>query len=128
MKKKTDYSIGKFEEACSRLREGTQMAKDELGKDGVIQRFEFTFELLWKTLKVYLETEKGIQSQSPRDALKNGFSAGIIKDETICLQMLEDRNKTAHLYDKAESEKIYQNIKTKYLDFFADILETLKSK
>ena len=45
------YAFQKLEKAFSKLKEGAASAQDELDKDGMIQRFEFTFEQLWKTLK-----------------------------------------------------------------------------
>jgi len=51
MKNELKYSFEKLKEALRRLNEGLKKAKDQLDRDGVIQRFEFTFELLWKTLK-----------------------------------------------------------------------------
>lgn len=52
MKDVLEYSLKKLKDAYQRLEEGVKQAKDELDKDGVIQRFEFTFELLWKALKL----------------------------------------------------------------------------
>ena len=57
MKKEVKYSIELFKDAYYRLQEGINSADNELSKDGVIQRFEFTFELLWKTLKIVLKDE-----------------------------------------------------------------------
>lgn len=46
-----EKSVQQFNEAVDKLSEGIRQASDELDRDGVIQRFEFTFELFWKTLK-----------------------------------------------------------------------------
>lgn len=59
MKNEFLFSMKKLQYAFSRLKEGADSAADELDKDGVIQRFEFTFELLWKTLKLFL-ADQGI--------------------------------------------------------------------
>ena len=91
------YSLEKFKNAVKRLEEGIVESKDQLDHDGVIQRFEFTFELCWKTLRLFLINE-GIIIKSPRDALVEGFRFGLIKDEKIFLDMLEDRNQTSHIY------------------------------
>ncbi len=91
------YSYKKLKEAVKKLDEGIKEAKDELDRDGVIQRFEFTFELLWKTLKLFLDGE-GIITKSPKEALKETFRYGLIKDENLFLDMLEDRNQTSHIY------------------------------
>lgn len=65
MKEEIKYALNKFKDALSRLKEGAFQAKDELDKDGVIQRFEFTFELLWKSLKIFLGDE-GIECRTPQ--------------------------------------------------------------
>lgn len=125
MKEEVKYVLGKFNDAFSRLKEGALQAKDDLGKDGVIQRFEFTFELLWKSLKVFLEYE-GIECRTPRECLKSAFRIDIIEAEEVFLDMLEDRNKTSHIYDKEESEKIFQRIKNDYLPQIGKVLDKLK--
>lgn len=79
----------------------------------MIQRFEFTFELAWKTLNVFLEKE-GIECRTPKDCLRAAFRVGHFRNQEEFLDMLEDRNKTARLYDKEESEKVFQAIKLRY--------------
>lgn len=125
MKEEIEYALNKFNDAVCRLREGVLQAKDELDKDGVIQRFEFTFELLWKALKIFLEDE-GIECRTPKECLKSAYRVGIIEDEEIFLDMLEDRNKTSHIYSKEESEEIFQRIKEKYLSEMEKILNKLR--
>ena len=105
-----EYSLAKFNEAVETLSKGIKQVKDELGEDGVIQRFEFTFELLWKTLKIFLE-DKGIICRSPKDCLKNAFKYGLFTDEELFLKMLEDRNITTHIYNRKDSRKIFNRIK-----------------
>lgn len=52
-----NYSLHKLKHAFFRLKESTENAVDELDRDGVIQRFELTFELFWKAIKILLEHE-----------------------------------------------------------------------
>ena len=80
MKDELKYSMLKFQKALKQLEEGAKQAKDQLDNDGVIQRFEFTFELAWKTIKLFLVNE-GIITKSPKEALKEAFKFGLIKDE-----------------------------------------------
>lgn len=127
MKKEVEYSTNKLEAAINKLSDGIKSAKDELDKDGVIQRFEFTFELLWKTIKVFLE-DKGILCKSPKDCLQQAFKYGLISDEELFLKMLNDRNKTSHLYDQSASEDIFKNIKSYYSEAISDLLNKIKSE
>jgi len=114
MKDELKYSIEKFNRALSRLNAGIKKAKDQLDNDGVIQRFEFTFELLWKTLRLFL-LQEGIITKSPKEALKEAFRFGLIKDEEIFLDMLEDKNQTSHIYSEEISKEIVIRIKKFYL-------------
>ena len=116
-----DYSFQKLSSAFDRLKEGAANSIDELDKDGVIQRFEFTFELLWKTLKIFLEGE-GILCRSPKDCFVEAFKYGLIEDETGFLDMLDDRNKKSHIYNKEESEGIFKKIKEKYVNEIEKLL------
>lgn len=124
MKDVLEYSIKKLKDAYKKLDEGIKQAKDELDKDGVIQRFEFTFELLWKALKIYLEYQ-GIIVKTPRESFMEAFRINIINDEKIFLDMLEDRNNTSHIYDKKTSEKIFNRIKNIYTPEIAKIIDIL---
>ena len=75
--------LGDFENALSRLNEALTMKSfDELEKDGVIQRFEFTFELAWKTLKDYLEDQGFIDVSSPKKVLRKAFQENL-KETTL---------------------------------------------
>ncbi|RLD17460.1 MAG: nucleotidyltransferase [Caldiserica bacterium] len=121
------YSIEKLDNAFKRLKEGVSEVKSELEKDGVIQRFEFTFELLWKCLKLYLEY-KGIRVNTPRDSFKEAFRIGIIDDEENYLNMLEDRNKTSHIYDKKTADEIFDRIKDVYLKLIDGLVKKLKEE
>lgn len=126
MKKEVEYSITKLETAFQRLEEGINSVKDDLDKDGVIQRFEFTFELLWKTVKVHLE-DKGILCKSPKDCLQQAFKYGLITDELVYLNMLNDRNRTSHLYGQSTSEEIFNNIKSNYVGAINSLLVKIKA-
>ena len=69
----------------------------ELEKEGMIQRFEYTFELAWKTLKDFLK-HKNVDAKYPRDVIKKAFEYEIIEDGEIWLEMMEQRNLMAHTY------------------------------
>ncbi|MFH1096399.1 MAG: nucleotidyltransferase substrate binding protein [Candidatus Desantisbacteria bacterium] len=125
MKESVEYAIEKFEHGFMRLKEGVLSAEDELEKDGVIQRYEFTFELLWKALKIFLEYQ-GIEVKTPRESLKEGFRINLLDEDEIYLDMLEDRNITSHVYDQETAEDIFERIKTDYLQAMEKVLNKLK--
>jgi len=114
MNKKVNDSLVKLEAALKRLSEAlVEDSTNALVIDGTIQRFEFAFELTWKTLKRALEVE-GLICQTPRETLKNAFQIGWLSVEALWLQMLDDRNMTSHTYDELTAAQIYENIKSEY--------------
>lgn len=102
--------------AVQRLAEALARPKDEFIRDAAIQRFEFTFELTWKTLKVYLELQ-GLEARSPRAAIREAFAVGLLADEDAWLRILALRNLTTHTYDEAVAEQVYGGL--------AEVLECL---
>lgn len=124
MKDELKYSTEKYNRALSRLTIGVKKAKDQLDIDGVIQRFEFTFELLWKTLRLFLLSE-GIITKSPKEALRESFRFGLIKDEEIFLDMLDDRNQTSHIYSEDVSKEIVRRIKKYYISKLIELSKEL---
>lgn len=94
----------------------------DLVVDGTIQRFEFSFELAWKLMQVLLK-EQGVAAASPRAAIKEAFQAEWLLDGDGWIDMLEDRNKTSHLYDEAAAQKIYEKIKQHHINNLTAWLE-----
>lgn len=112
----------KLTKAFERLREAVEKAVDDLDRDGTIQRFEFTIELLWKFLKIYLEYN-GVDCFSPRDCIKKAFKHGLIKDDEIILDMLEDRNLSSHVYSEDIAKDIFNRIKNAYIPALEAIIK-----
>ena len=115
-------------EAIARLEESIQSYKttdDDIIRDGMIQRFEFTIELAWKTLRVYLIEQGFIDLTSPKIVLRESFSAGLIQNQEVWLQMLQDRNQTSHMYDENIANEIAERIVTSYFNAFERLLTTI---
>ncbi len=104
-----------FSRAINRLSEALEEEETDVIVDGVLHRFEFTFELAWKTLKDYLEYIGVInKTGSPREVLKSAFEHGIIDNGQEWINMMLSRNSLSHLYDEETSREIYDNIKEIY--------------
>jgi nucleotidyltransferase substrate binding protein (TIGR01987 family) len=91
--------------ALARLDLALAQPANEFVRDLAIQRFEFTFELFWKSLKAYAE-ESGLEAFSPRDSLRSAFQLGVIQENSEWFRMLEDRNLTSHTYNEATTHLI----------------------
>ncbi|MDC3424709.1 nucleotidyltransferase substrate binding protein [Aquibacillus sp. 3ASR75-11] len=106
-----NQSLVNLGKALNRLEEAVEgPVENQLMIDGVIQRFEFTIEQFWKTLKRILKSE-GIQTSTPKESLQQAYKVGWINDEKMWLSMLKDRNLTSNTYDENVANEIYQRIK-----------------
>jgi nucleotidyltransferase substrate binding protein (TIGR01987 family) len=101
------------------------MPKTEIVRDAAIQRFEYNFELAWKTVKKFAE-KQGIESNSPREAFKAAFRLKLILEENVWLDMLDDRNRTSHTYNENTADEIFGNLK-KYEQAMCALLERIKA-
>lgn len=121
-----DYknALNKLEEALTENIESLTENAKQIIIDGVLHRFEFTFELAWKTIKDYLEY-MGITQKtgSPRENIQQAFKQGIIEDGEIWIQIMLSRNELSHLYDEQTSRRIYNDINNKYIIEFKKLEE-----
>jgi nucleotidyltransferase substrate binding protein (TIGR01987 family) len=118
-----------LKKSVARLREAAAQPETGLLRDAVIQRFEFTFELAWKSLKLYLERQ-GLDCGGPRSTFKMAFTEGLIgsaEEADVWLQMLEDRNLTSHAYDEALAARIYRNIVREHVTVLEKMSETIQA-
>ncbi|NOQ35359.1 MAG: DUF86 domain-containing protein [Methylococcaceae bacterium] len=108
-----------FQRAFLLLREALENdidALNQLEKEGVIQRFEYTFELAWKTLKDKIEYDGIILDHiSPKAVVKKAYATKYIQDADLWLQMIGDRNLMSHTYDFVKFETVIKTIKKSYL-------------
>lgn len=111
-----------LDNAIQSLVEGLALEVDELRIDGILQRFEFTFELAWKCMKDYLEMQ-GIVSNigSPREIIQLAFKHNIISNGEKWIEMMISRNSLSHMYDKTISRDIYEKIKNEYILLFKEL-------
>ncbi|GAU76530.1 nucleotidyltransferase substrate binding protein [Fusibacter sp. 3D3] len=88
-----------------------QQIESEIEKAGMIQFFEMAFELAWKVMKDYLESE-AYEIKSPREAIKQSFQIGLIDNGHVWIEGLTVRNLTVHTYDEQLADKMIDDIKT----------------
>lgn len=108
-----------FKKALARLSEVVEEEDVEklkpLEQEGVIQRFEFTFELAWKTLCDYLDDNGVVLTErTPRLVLKTAYATGVLADGQVFIDMLLSRNQIAHTYDFDRFFLLIRDIKNRY--------------
>ena len=99
---------------------------NQLEREGVIQRFEYTFELSWQLLKDRLEYDGVIlASVTPRNVIREAAAAGLVADGQTWIDMLTDRNRMSHTYDFATFEAVIRNIRSRYLSLLNELYQLL---
>ncbi len=121
-----------FDRAYVLLRDALESGPSTLNpleKEGVIQRFEYCFELAWKTVKDYLE-ESGFvfATVTPRQVLKDAFAANVLTDGQVWIDMLDHRNLLSHTYSQASFETAVDAIYARYLMAFGQAHEFLQQE
>ena len=108
-----------FERALRLLREAMINGPDalnQLEKEGVIQRFEYCFELAWKTVKDYMEANGVVfDVVMPRQVIKDAFAAKVLNDGATWIAMLDHRNLLSHTYNPVVFEHAVAAIHQRYL-------------
>ncbi|MDE3055099.1 MAG: nucleotidyltransferase substrate binding protein [Verrucomicrobiota bacterium] len=117
-----------LERAFIFLQEGLRKESlDPYQEAGIIQSFEFTFELSWKTLKDFLES-KGMPVSFARDVIKEAFATGLIQDGHLWIDMLEKRNLLSHTYNRAQATQAVNLIRERYLPGLEQVYLELKQR
>jgi nucleotidyltransferase substrate binding protein (TIGR01987 family) len=116
-----------FEKALHLLGVAIQIKNpDIVQKAGIIQFFEMSYELAWNTIKDYMEEQGFTEVNSPRAAVKKAFETGLIVNGHDWMDLLLDRNLTAHTYDEEKATEVERLIHHKYFPLLKELFESLK--
>lgn len=124
--------LANFSRALALLREAMAngpSALNQLEKEGVIQRFEYCFELAWKTTKDYMEANGFLfVVVMPRQVLKDAYAAKVIADGAVWIAMLDHRNLLSHTYNPAVFEEPVEAIHRQYLPAMEQLFSFLQQE
>ena len=98
-------------------------------KSGQIQKFEFTIELLWKTVQVFLFEIDGVDVVTPKSVVKEFVEAGYCDYDAyeLFIRAINDRNQLSHIYRQEMAESIWQRLPD-YSCLVENIFRTMKSR
>lgn len=124
--------IVKHKDAMRALSTLEEIAKEPFSiivRDATIQRFEYTFEALWKFVKEYLKEQEGIHVNSPKACFRSLLSTGLLTEEETrkCLEMTDRRNDTSHTYKETVADIIFGSINNDYVKLIKKVLEKLSN-
>jgi nucleotidyltransferase substrate binding protein (TIGR01987 family) len=117
-----------YQKALKQLEEFTSSKKlNALEEQGLIQAFEYTHELAWKTLADFLKYQGNSEIYGSKDATREAFNLGLIDNGEIWMSMIQSRNMTSHTYNKETAKQIVSAIFDQYLDSFLTLQTKLKA-
>jgi nucleotidyltransferase substrate binding protein (TIGR01987 family) len=102
-----DISLLPLEKALASLERALLQPKDEFTRDSVVQRFEYSYELLWKTLKRVLLSVYRIEENAVKELFRQAAKMGLIDNVERWFVYHEARNLTSHTYQEDTAEKVY---------------------
>jgi nucleotidyltransferase substrate binding protein (TIGR01987 family) len=119
-------ALRKLNIAIERLQAGTGENEEshldedleEILKEGLIKRFEYTQELAWNVMKDYAEYQGNTSITGSRDSIREAFQMGLIVDAQAWMNMLRSRNLTSHTYNSETAEAIHDEITDSYVFLF----------
>jgi nucleotidyltransferase substrate binding protein (TIGR01987 family) len=96
-------------------------------RDASIQRFEYTFEAIWKLLKAHLLDLEGVVCASPKSCFRAALPAGLLDEQEvlIALEMTDDRNRCVHTYHEALADTIFSKL-PEYRELMHHLLDSVK--
>lgn len=128
-------ALGKLSQAVSyikNLQSNTNLdyeeTLDEMIKEGLIQRFEYTHELAWNVMKDYAVYQGNNTVGGSRDSVREAFQLKLIENAKLWMDMIVSRNKTSHTYNEDTANEIYSDILELYYPAFLKFQQTMEEK
>ena len=124
-----DFKYMNLKKAYDRLVEVSNLydGKNDIIRDSLIQRFEFTYELTHKTLKEFMRyLGVTLDNSFPRTIFKKAYVNNLISDELVWISLLEDRNSTSHIYNEKLVDEIATRIVNKYVVAIGELVGNLE--
>lgn len=121
--------LANYQRALKSLTQAVELSQQrplsELEQQGLIQAFEFTHELAWNCLKDYLSYQGEQNIMGSRDASRKAFAVGLVSDGEQWMDMIANRNRTSHTYNKVVAQQIAEAITERYTPLFCQLAERL---
>ena len=123
-----EQRFANFRKALSQLKKFLDRENlSELEEQGIIQSFEYTYELAWNVLKDYLEFQGQTDIYGSRDAIRKAFQVGIIEQGDQWMDAYVSRTKTSHTYNEETAREVVDAILSTYFDLFLALEKKMDS-
>ncbi|MEG2919423.1 MAG: nucleotidyltransferase substrate binding protein [Clostridium sp.] len=124
-----DFKYMNLKKAYNRLVEVSELydGKNEIIRDSLIQRFEFTYELTHKTLSEFMKyLGVTLENSFPRTIFKKAYINNLVSNDLVWINLLEDRNATSHIYNENLADEVANRIVKDYVKAIGELVENLE--
>jgi len=122
--------LANYERALGQLTRAVELAQErplsELERQGLIQTFEFVFELAWNLMKNYFLYQGNPTITGSRDAIRTAFKQGLIADGEGWMEMIKSRNQSSHTYNESVANEIVEGILGGYQQLFVQFHQQMQ--
>ncbi|MEI8346319.1 MAG: HI0074 family nucleotidyltransferase substrate-binding subunit [Pseudomonadota bacterium] len=123
-----DFSLIPLKSSLKSLQDILRQPINEYIRDGVIQRFEYTFELSWKTIKRYFNLiGREDIATGPKPILREAGKEKLINDVEEWLVFLDKRNTSTHIYNDEQAQEVYNKCKD-FPKYVQELIEELERR
>ena len=117
-----------FNELDEAVALNNQRPLSKLEEQGLIQAFEYTYELAWNSIKDFYQAQGESDIQGSRDAIRMAFRRGLITDGDLWMEMIKSRTLTSHTYNRETARLIVSQILNDYHNAFKLLLTNLQHR
>jgi nucleotidyltransferase substrate binding protein (TIGR01987 family) len=112
-----------YKKAYVQLQKAVEMPNlSDIEKEGLIQRFEYTFELAWNVMKDYLEEKGNTGMLGSKDVIRIAFKYDLISNGDVWMDMVTSRRLSSHTCNESTANKIVLSVKNEYFSLFKKFL------
>lgn len=128
LKQSVEFIQQDFEDKKASFSNEEEVVLNEMIKEGLIKRFEYTHEVAWNVMKDYAEYQGNLNVGGSRDASREAFQLRLVSNGHLWMDMISSRNKTSHTYNEATANEIYEKIVNEYYPAFLEFKNTMEAK
>jgi nucleotidyltransferase substrate binding protein (TIGR01987 family) len=116
-----------FKKALSQLTRFIEKGElNEFEVQGLIQSFEYNYELSWNVIKDFYQAQGEVNIQGSRDAIRLAFNRGLIDEGDTWMKMVKSRTLTSHTYNEDTAQEISEAIISSYYSEFVKLKDQLE--
>lgn len=126
-KDRFEVARSQFNKALDRLHEVVVLDESDIIRDSLIQRFEFTYELAWKSMFYWMRDQGEQVPEMQKAIIREAFRCGLISDSALWEDIKDQRDETSHTYNESKAVFVAAYVRNKAVSAFDTLRDKLKT-